>query len=293
MSPVENRKLPVRFCSRRHLLALAASASLLPATRSAQSQAQSVAVATMVPLKFPGPIIASCAQLNAIVDAMRAEIATIDAGPEAFGKTIFQRVNAQRTALTKSIAEAEKAIKDAKFEQVFQWVGFGIGTTMLALGFLLNGPLALGLLAGTTVLINAAQFGVQAYHYGSGMKPAMLVRAGVDRSIMFGQLGVENAAKAGAKIASGVLSGALLLISASDAFQASHDQASARKSMESAIKNLKQVQAEIATIGNDPKAWAAVYRMYVDASRNHLKGYIALTAGTDCRLPDGPSIVKP
>lgn len=200
----------VRGLNRRCLLATAVGAAL-PNLTVAQGRVEFLML-TMTTKNFPFNTLANCAELNKSVALFAAASKRVKDSPHTVAAEISKRVDDRRAALLKAISDAKTALANAKVDEAFVFVNIGISSTLLGLGAAFTSPLALGVLAGASVLTSASSFAVQAYFRKGSGQLSFVTGYGQSRAMMF----VEIATAASAPVLSSGLNAVGYFVAANE-----------------------------------------------------------------------------
>lgn len=272
--------------TRRTALSLAIAASF---TRAGGALAQAVSpysVGTKLDLNLPKTQLGSCAELEASLKALDAQIVSATGNVEASGDALLKHLTVYRKNLTNAIKAASDAQVQGLLDQAFATMNLAYSLFAIALGVSLviagASAFAIGLAAGASAIVGATLFGVQTYFKQGSADVEFVVGFSVDRAIMFTEM-IGQAA--GRKIMEHAAQGAALFVSSYNIFKANGDTKKATAELGKAIAAMKAMDTEITALGTDKKKWGEFQVAHLKAVRQKLAQYITMTKPAGCVIP--------
>lgn len=247
-------------------------------------------VLTMAAKNLPVSALATCADLEASAKAMASAAKRAKDQPLVVADEVLKKVVTIQAGLKKARADAQNALDNAKLDEAFFYVNTGLSLAFIGLGLALTGPVAVGVLAGASVITGATSFAVQATYRKGADHLSFVTGYAKGRALMFAETGAKGFAKSSVQSAG-------FFVAAVEYRDALNNQAHAKTLLIRSIQELAALDKEIAALGQDKKAWAALYETMFANAATALSEFIKAHKGSDCRLPmnaaKGPMIVKP
>ncbi|MCR5868478.1 hypothetical protein [Aquincola sp. J276] len=252
-------------------------------------------MATLSTKNVPVSQVAKCSELEAIIKRFVGEAERAKADPKVVGQEQLERVLAERKVLQASIKAAEAALANAKIDLAFDGVNVGIGATLAGLGLVFTSPLAVGVLAGATMLAGVSSFAAQAFFRQGPKEVAFVMGYARDRGLMLTGMLAQNASSSMAKLVGNAANATAIFVAAYEYNDHHSNKDQALSALKLALVRLKAVDAGVGELGNDAKKWGELYRQQALAGSKVLREYVDANKATNCLFvePAGARLRKP
>lgn len=279
--------------TRRLILATAVGGIAYPIVGFAQAQVAPYQLLSLSTRDFPIQKVGSCADLERNITFIMAEAKRAKDNPVAVGKEFLAQVDAKRAEFKSAHNSALKLLDEGKIDLALSSAGLALSTLSIALGVAFTGPIAVGVLAGATVLAGPVMFAAQAYFAPNSVTPTFAGVFTAQRAGMFVELSAQHA---GRKLLQHSVAALGLFVAAYEFKNTYADVTKAQTALKKAIVELGHIETALTAIGSDHKTWGELRHLQLVASANSLKGFVEASRSTNCLFvidPPGPILRRP
>lgn len=293
MKPLTDTKVK-KIISRRifcHDMCLFFCLAYLPSFNS-KAQEVEYAVLSLSTTNFPLRPIATCNDLTETAAYFDKELSLLQTNFLTVGSEVKKRVNSRRKEMKDALDASIAFAADSKIDQAFASLNLALGVVFVTLGCVLTAPVAIGVATGTSIISATATFGWQALYKKSSDTPSFVLSYTKDQTFMFAGLIGDTAGSTAGKLISNCISALTLIMSGYEIFSATKNESKAKAAIQEMTSSLKNIDIEIAKIGDNNAAWANYYKNHLKAAKQALTEYTNLTKNDNCQLL-GPILRKP
>lgn len=238
--------------------------------------------------------VANCGALTQEANKLRATATAINSNPTTYGQQYLDRAMAQRAALQTAVTEATNALSNAKIDDTIAKSSAALSLSLLALGAVLSGPIAVGTLAAVQILSGPTFLAWQVLSKTpSPNSEAVLMGYAPDRALMFGELAGAHASSTVGRFVGRVSGTTSLLLSAWQAWSSSADVATAKANLANVTTELKKLDQVFVVLGSNRTAWASAWKNVSEAAADALDRYVIANGSTNCIASVGVPVIKP
>lgn len=267
---------------RRELLICAAALTLSPFVSPMSALAKPLKGVTLLGIQeLPGYTLGNCSSITKEITNLESRLKWVRANKQAAGEELYTRYKKHISTIKKQLKTAKTAANKADFLSSLQYYELAFAITVVSLGCIFTGPIAVGSLAALSLISGTAVIGIRATKEPSA--GGVIVAYTKDRTFTLGGVAAQQAAKT---VLSRLINIVYIGSTIRDTFVNAQNVADLDVKINELGMELDELHNSLSQI-NNANEWGTLHEQLLQSTVNSLKEFVEEKRDTNCLFPGG------